>query len=447
MRAAGLPSHLLRRRLAPPPRPGPRTLAFSSGEASAGAVLPSAHRDPAVPRVAGAVSAFDAGGFRYGRRRSLSSASRCPDDGSDIGDGRATEEGESRRRVRRGRRVWRAREEEEGGATGSASDSAPRERLEDRHWDAAVDDVSDRRIVDEGLSRICEQEREGGRMKQSHLGVLREDPHDDMRMLVENFTATALASALRDREDTLQHCATLLSQGRIDALSAVLRPYDQKYVLRRRRTRDKVLDFTQGGFDTHHVELLRRGLNRMPRRVSTAHSRRAGVVLPLCNVDGVPCLLFEKRSRRLRAHPDEVCLPGGMVSMGDDKSIVHTCLREMEEEIGIGEGAVSVLGVLRCNWGEVHHLVGVAVTPVVCFLGEIGESKLNPNPGEVAECFTVPLELFLDRDRWVHKKHYAPFFTGGPHIIWGLTGYIVNRFVMDIIERYDVVFDDEGARG
>lgn len=34
------------------------------------------------------------------------------------------------------------------------------------------------------------------------------------------------------------------------------------------------------------------------------------------------------------------------------------------------------------------------------------------------------------------------FHPIGPHIIWGLTGYIVNRFVRDIIERYDVVFDD-----
>ena len=50
-----------------------------------------------------------------------------------------------------------------------------------------------------------------------------------------------------------------------------------------------------------------------------------------------------------------------------------------------------------------HHLVGVAVTPVVCFLGELGETQLNPNPSEVAEVFTVPLESFLDRDRWVHK--------------------------------------------
>ena len=50
---------------------------------------------------------------------------------------------------------------------------------------------------------------------------------------------------------------------------------------------------------------------------------------------------------------------------------------------------------------QVHHLVGVAVTPVVCFLGEIGESKLNLNSDEVSECFSVPLELFLDRERCV----------------------------------------------
>jgi len=287
-------------------------------------------------------------------------------------------------------------------------------------------------------------------MKQSQFGVLREDPHEDMRLMLENYTVPALASALRDREDALQLCAALLAENRIEELADVLRPYEQRYILERRHTKEKVLDFRRGpGFDTHAIELLRKGLNRMPRRVSQAHSRRASVVLPLCNVDGVPCILFEKRSSHLRAHPDEVCLPGGMVSDQTDSSIVQTCLREMEEEIGIGSDDATVLGVLRCNWGEVHHLVGVAVTPVVCFIGEIGNTRLNPNPSEVAECFTVPLESFLDRDKWVHRKGYAPFFTGGPYIIWGLTGYIVNRFVMDIIARYDVAFGDSGviARG
>ena len=42
-----------------------------------------------------------------------------------------------------------------------------------------------------------------------------------------------------------------------------------------------------------------------------------------------------------------------MVSEDEDKSIAQTCLREMEEEIGIGHNQATVLGVLRCNWGEV----------------------------------------------------------------------------------------------
>ena len=174
-------------------------------------------------------------------------------------------------------------------------------------------------------------------MKQSQLGVLREDPHDDVRALIENYTgefrvsslpqvsllsleisivdlhnymkqytAAALASALREREDTLQHCATLLATNQLDELSKILGSYDQRHIIQRRHNKEKVLDFTQGGFDKQDIELLRKGLNRMPRRVSTAHSKRAGVVLPLCNIDGVPCILFEKRSPRLRAHPDEV---------------------------------------------------------------------------------------------------------------------------------------------
>lgn len=276
-----------------------------------------------------------------------------------------------------------------------------------------------------------------------HLCPHREEPKEDMRLLVENYTAPALASALRDREDVLQSCATLLAENKIGELSDILRPFEQRFV-NLRRQKEIHLDLTTG-YNTSNLEMLRNGLNRMPRRVSQAHQRRAGVVLPLCNVDSVPCILFEKRSHDLRAHPDEVCLPGGMVSSDSDRSIVATCLREMEEEIdGLDADTTKVLGVLRCNWGEVHHLVGIAVTPVVCFLGEIGDKALRPNSDEVAECFTVPLALFLDRDRWVHREDFAPVFTGGPHIIWGLTGYIINRFVKDVLARYRVQVPTHG---
>ena len=242
---------------------------------------------------------------------------------------------------------------------------------------------------------------------------------------------------MRDREEALQHCAALLADDKIDDLRKILRPYESQYVNERRQEEIKLN--LLNGFNVSNLEILRKGLNRMPRRVSQAHQHRAGVVLPLCNIDGVPCILFEKRSAHLRAHPDEVCLPGGMVSSVDDDSIVATCLREMSEEIeGINTSNMTVLGVLRCNWGEVHHLVGVAVTPVVCFIGDITSADIRPNPDEVAECFTVPLDLFLDSERWIFRQGFAPMFTGGPHVIWGLTGYIINRFVKDVLARYHV---------
>ncbi len=320
------------------------------------------------------------------------------------------------------------------------------QKNEPLYWNKSIDetDLSSMRSV---LDRVGIQEKQGGRMRQRKLGVLREDPKEDMRLMIENYTVPALASAVRDREDALQLCATLLSEGKMNELADVLRPFEAQYVERRREMKFN-LDLTQNGFDGPSLELLRRGLNRMPRRVSQAHSKRAGVVLPLCNVNGVPCILFEKRSAQLRAHADEVCLPGGMVSSETDKSIVGTCLREMNEEIAMEniDDVVTVLGVLRCNWGEVHHLVGVAVTPVVCYLGEIGNADIRPSADEVAEVFTVPLSLFLESERWVHRQGFAPIFTGGPHVIWGLTGYIIHRFVKDILARYRVQCPPNGSR-
>jgi hypothetical protein len=121
-----------------------------------------------------------------------------------------------------------------------------------------------------------------------------------------------------------------------------------------------------------------------------------------------------------------------MVCDIQDQTIVSTSIREMKEEIGGLEGLIEVLGVLRLNWGEVQHLTGVAVTPVVCYVGELPD-KLSPNPDEVSEVFTIPLSDLLDKSLWLHKEGLAPVFVGGPYMTWGLTGYILERFGMDIL--------------
>jgi 8-oxo-dGTP pyrophosphatase MutT (NUDIX family) len=301
------------------------------------------------------------------------------------------------------------------------------------YWTTPIDEQVDVSIL---IDQIGKQELEGGRMQSRQLGVLREDPAEDMRLLMENYTVPSLASAVRDREELLQLCAELAKNEEWDEIKTILRPFQRNYVLQRRHVTKLNLAHR---LDASGLEMLRKALMRMPRRVVQAHQRRAGVVIALCNINNTPSLLLEKRSAKLRAHPDEVCLPGGMVSSIEDTTIVATCLREMHEEIqGLQHQPISVLGVLRCNWGEVHHLVGVAVTPVVCFLGEVDDLRLVPNPDEVSEVFSIPLVSLLRRSDWIHREGFAPIFVGGPHVIWGLTGYIIERFVKDILLRYSI---------
>lgn len=334
-------------------------------------------------------------------------------------------------------RVWKAEESGEG------KTHDYEEKINFQYWKDSIDKEENEGVANprlgRALERIGEQEMEGGRMMNRQLGVIREDPSEDMRLLIQNYTVPALASSLRDREEILQLCATLLAKGELSTLAKTLRPFERKYVELRRQRKNNMDLTKKPGLDTPSLEMIRKGLARMPRQVSRPYQHRAGVVLPLCDVNGVPSILFEKRSRKLRAHPDEVCLPGGMVCDTNDQSIALTCLREMEEEIeGIDMNNVVVLGILRCHWGEVAQLTGVAVTPLVCYIGEIGDAHLKPNADEVSECFTVPLSIFLQRDRWIHQDNSAPIFTGGPHIIWGLTGYIVDRFIQDILIRFTI---------
>lgn len=281
--------------------------------------------------------------------------------------------------------------------------------------------------------QIEAQETSGGRLRKRQLGVLHEDPATDMQLLTDNYTVKAVASALRDREDALQYAAVLAAEGDYQTLVQHLRVFHPQYVLERRASKTST-NITQS-LHRGNIEVIRKALMRMPRTVTTAHDKRAAVVIALCTVNQVPCVLLEKRARHLSSHPNEVCLPGGMVCDVQDQSIVNTCLREMKEEIGglLNEDEnPDVLGVFRCNWGEIHHLVNVAVTPVVCFLGELPE-HLTPSEDEVAQVFTVPLDCLIDKSLWIHREGLAPIFVGAHEVIWGLTGYILERFAKDIL--------------
>jgi 8-oxo-dGTP pyrophosphatase MutT (NUDIX family) len=356
-------------------------------------------------------------------------------------------------------RVWKAKPADDP-ATITKSNDSTNSVL---YWtDRVIDKSSNGKMnnIEEFVEKISSQsDLLGGKMRERQLGVLHQDPVTDMQMLMENYTVKAVASALRDREDALQQAAVLASENRISELITFLQIFHPKYVLERRKMQKQskrhiqlynpndpntstTSDTTPTTATTDPIsalhldasrQMLRKTLMRMPRTITTAHSKRAGVCLALCLSNGVPSILLEKRATHLRSHPDEVCLPGGMVCDIQDQTIVSTSVREMKEEIGGLDSEttlIEVIGILRLNWGEVHHLTGVAVTPVVCYLGELPE--LSPNPEEVSEVFTVPLVDLLNKSFWIHKEELAPIFVGGPYVIWGLTGYILERLAIEL---------------
>lgn len=88
--------------------------------------------------------------------------------------------------------------------------------------------------------------------------------------------------------------------------------------------------------------------------------------------------------------------------------------------------------------------VTVVAQPVQ-LLAHLSEAIISSSPTrivwnyrEVSECFTVSIASLLDKTKWIHRNDCAPIFVGGPYIIWGLTGYIVDRFVRDILVKYTV---------
>lgn len=156
------------------------------------------------------------------------------------------------------------------------------------------------------------------------------------------------------------------------------------------------------------------------------------MVIPLCTFNGEPSVLFTLRSLTVGKHKGEVCFPGGMVDEADS-CIEATCLREMEEEVGLHPEVVDVLGILRCDWSSVTSITGIAVTPVVGFIGEMRDQNVVINENEVEQLFTVPLRDLMEPDNWIRRENATPVFTGGPHVVWGLTAYLLDICLSEVL--------------
>ena len=157
--------------------------------------------------------------------------------------------------------------------------------------------------------------------------------------------------------------------------------------------------------------------------------RPAAVLIPLFWKEKELHVLLTKRSEKLKHHSGQVSFPGGGFDESDI-TIRQAAIRETEEEIGITDQFINVVGYLD----DVETISGFYVTPFVAILKPDFEIKMNED--EVSEVFSVPLSFFINESNCQHRsalykgknvKYYV--YDHDKYTIWGVTAEIIVKLV------------------
>ena len=155
---------------------------------------------------------------------------------------------------------------------------------------------------------------------------------------------------------------------------------------------------------------------------------KAAVLIALTDEEN-PEVIYTLRSNKVSSHQGEVSFPGGMREESDT-SLIMTALRESEEEIGLPQNCVKILGSLDTMVSRFN----VSVTP---FVGVIpSDVELNTSSEEIEACFKVPLSFLLKDKRYRNDEvnrngetFYMPAYKYSSYVIWGLTAMITVNFL------------------
>ena len=159
----------------------------------------------------------------------------------------------------------------------------------------------------------------------------------------------------------------------------------------------------------------------------------SAVLVMLCERDGDYGIWFIRRTEyRDDAFSGHVAFPGGKKKRSD-ATLVDTAFREAGEELGFDAGKeTEILGEMDFVRPYTSSVRRYAVKPFVAVID--GGVEFVPNY-EVSEFFWVPVSHLVDpENRDVRKRKRDGktiddhVFAYRNHIIWGLTGRILDEF-------------------
>jgi 8-oxo-dGTP pyrophosphatase MutT (NUDIX family) len=159
--------------------------------------------------------------------------------------------------------------------------------------------------------------------------------------------------------------------------------------------------------------------------------KSAVLILFFCEVDVLKMIVI-RRSVYVGIHSGQIAFPGGRYEE-EDKEVRTTALREIEEEIGIPENKIEIIGRLTDIYVPPSNFL---ISVFVGYLSEKPVYKIDER--EVDEVIEIPFAEFYKPDLIKEKSFFvnsikaadnAPYFDVTNAEIWGASAMVMSELI------------------
>ena len=161
---------------------------------------------------------------------------------------------------------------------------------------------------------------------------------------------------------------------------------------------------------------------------STENAKKASVLILLFPKSNNIHFFLTQRTFSVEHHKGQISLPGGMCEKNEQA--INTALRETEEEIGVNQNKIKIIGGLTPFFTPNS---GFMVHPFIGWCDKRPETKIQAD--EVHNLFSPSLsqllnDQILESEDWNLEGYQAkvPFYNFDGHKVWGVTAAILSEF-------------------
>lgn len=159
------------------------------------------------------------------------------------------------------------------------------------------------------------------------------------------------------------------------------------------------------------------------------NAKKAAVASLLYPKSGETYMAFILRKTYKGVHSNQIGFPGGRREE-DDKDLLHTALRETEEEVGVKAQSIQLIKPLTDLYIPPSNFL---VQPFLSYIDF--EPTFVLQESEVEELIEIPLSLCLDEshltseiiDASYAKRIEVPAFNFDGRVVWGATAMILSE--------------------